>query len=179
MGKERSKNVLAVKQTQPLHIVCSVMIGCVLTVSMPTSEFAWPRTISWHPWKRLLQIKVCMYVIAVFPSYPDIIVLVDWAENTKLLTCISQLSTVVTQCMQFIHVHVHIIFHKKARGLGMWPLLHCHKGSHTVFGGFISIYWLLCKELVMAEPGPRISMQCIATHYCCLGVLAGVTVSND
>ena len=31
----------------------------------------------------------------------------------------------------------------------------------------------------MAEPGPRISMQCIATHYCCLGVLAGVTVSND
>ena len=54
------------------------------------------------------------------------------------------------------------------------PLLSLEDLSPFLEGG----YWLLCKELVMAEPGPHISMQCVATHYCCLGVLAGVTVSN-
>ena len=182
MGKERSKNVLAVKRTQPLHIVCNVMIGCVLTVSMPTSEFAWPRTISWHPWKRLLQIKVCSYV-AVFPSRPDIIILVDRAENTKSLAFPSWAQWAPSVCSSYMYIDN--IVHKKARGLGMWPLfkidytairaatLSLEDLSPFLEGG----HWLLCKEL-MAEHGPHISMQCIATRYCCLGVLAGVTVSN-
>ena len=43
-----------------------------------------------------------------------------------------------------------------------------HGQPHTVFGGFISVSrvrMLLCKEPIMAEDSPHITMQCVTTFF--------------
>ena len=50
---------------------------------------------------------------------------------------------------------------------------------YAIFRGFISIsgeWVLLCKELITAEDSSYITIQCITTFQCSLGVLAGVSV---
>ena len=51
-----------------------------------------------------------------------------------------------------------------------------HWQPQAVFRGFSSIsggWMLLCKELIMAEESPHMSMQCIASFCCSLGVPVG------
>ena len=84
-------------------------------------------------------------------------------QAVNLYLCVVATFLSWTLCVKGLHVWPFFFFFFN---IILWP---CHLGSHThVFIGciFISGRWMLlmsCKELLMAENSPHITMQCMTT----------------